>query len=198
MTIDEPWMPCCGERRADPLVEAEAQALVEVALRGVELDPLDDLGLGRQVELDLLLGAAQQERADALAQPLERRRPRRTSRSGGGRWRRTTRRRPSRPGIARSNCDHSSPRWFSIGVPVTQKRLRGAQRGGRAAAAGCRGFLSAWASSKMTVVQRISRKQLDVAHERLVRGDEQRRAGERRQVLGAVGAEVHDRAQARA
>ena len=31
---------------------------------------------------------------------------------------------PSRPGISKLKIAHSSPRWFSIGVPVRQRRMR--------------------------------------------------------------------------
>ena len=76
----------------------------------------------RQLRRDLLLGAAQDERPQraraAIASVLvvARRAPR---------WRAgrpTTV--PSRPGFRNSNRLHSSPRWFSIGVPLSASRCR--------------------------------------------------------------------------
>ena len=51
---------------------ASADALVEVALGAAELDPLDDLGLRRQVRRHLLLGPAQHERPHAARQHARR------------------------------------------------------------------------------------------------------------------------------
>ena len=42
--------------------------------------------------------------------------------------RRSACRSPSSPGIRKANCDHSSPRWFSIGVPVRHSRCRASSR----------------------------------------------------------------------
>ena len=53
---------------------------------------------------------------------------------------------PSRPGSTASNCAHSSPRWFSSGVPVIAMRWR-ADSSRTTRAAWLRAFLIACASS---------------------------------------------------
>ncbi len=56
--------------------------------------------------------------------------------------------RPRRPGFKNSKIDHSSPRWFSTGVPVSARRC--SARISRQALADCdAAFLIAWASSRM-------------------------------------------------
>ncbi len=74
-------------------------------------------------------------------------------RSMGVRNRRRKRRSsPSMSGIRKSSRDHSSPRWFSNGVPVRHSRCR--EVSARVAwAALLRGFLIAWASSRMSRCQ---------------------------------------------
>ena len=56
---------------------------------------------------------------------------------------------PSMPGLRNSKIDQSSPRWFSIGVPLIARRCR--PRSKRAAlAAWLSAFLIACASSRIT------------------------------------------------
>ena len=57
---------------------------------------------------------------------------------------------PSRPGIRNANCDHSSPRLFSIGVPDRHSRWRVSSRH-TAWVAFAAGLLIAWASSSTTM-----------------------------------------------
>jgi hypothetical protein len=57
-----------GDLLADLAVQGQAHGFVEVALRFAEFDVLDDLALRRQLRGHLLLGAAQQEGADARGQ----------------------------------------------------------------------------------------------------------------------------------
>ena len=59
-----------GDLGADTFVQQQAQVFVAFALRCAEFDQLDDLGLGRQLAGDPLLGAAQHEGSDPC---LERR-----------------------------------------------------------------------------------------------------------------------------
>ncbi len=60
-----------GDFVADLLVHGQAHGLVDVTLRLVELDPVDDFGLGRQFGGHLFLGPAQQEGFDATVQMLQ-------------------------------------------------------------------------------------------------------------------------------
>ena len=79
----------------------------------------DDSVLGGSSGATSLLGAAQDERPHAAGAGL---RPARlVAFSIGVRNARAkcSSGSPSRPGIRKSNSDHSSPRWFSIGVPVS-------------------------------------------------------------------------------
>ena len=46
---------------------------------------------------------------------------------------------PSSPGLRKSNSDHSSPRWFSTGVPDRQRRWRGVDARARRGGPGCAG-----------------------------------------------------------
>ena len=55
----------------------------------------------------------------------------------------------SRPGARKLNCDHSSPRWFSSGVPVSASRCRAFSEPAALAAA-VRAFLMFCASSRIT------------------------------------------------
>ena len=78
------------------------------------------LGPRRQLRRDLLLRAPQDER------PQRRATARRASpRSASRRARRAAANAdaaPSRPGLRNSNRLHSSPRWFSTGVPLSASR----------------------------------------------------------------------------
>ena len=106
------------------------------------------LGLLGQILDDLGLGAAEDER---LRGPWPARRGRR--RRGRRRCRLAyflkTVSLPSMPGFKNSKIDQSSPRWFSIGVPLMASRCR--PRSSRAALADwLSAFLIAWASSRIT------------------------------------------------
>ena len=59
-----------GQRRAHRLVHRQADGLVQVALVAVEVDSHHHLGLGRQLLRHRLLGAAEQEGADAAHQQV--------------------------------------------------------------------------------------------------------------------------------
>ena len=84
------------------------------------------LGSRRQLRRDLLLRPPQDERPQRRA-PAARR-----SSSPSPRDRRSRAERgraaPSSPGFRNSNRLHSSPRWFSIGVPLSARRCRAAQQ----------------------------------------------------------------------
>ena len=56
---------------------------------------------------------------------------------------------PRKPGSRKSNCAHSSPRWFSIGVPVRHSRWRARSRR-TAFAAWLPVFFTVCASSRMS------------------------------------------------
>ena len=56
---------------------------------------------------------------------------------------------PSMPGLRNSKIDHSSPRWFSIGVPLIARRCRAFRSNLAALADWLSAFLIAWASSRM-------------------------------------------------
>jgi hypothetical protein len=49
-------------------MHGEADGFVEIVLRRLHLDALDDFGLGRQLVCNLFLGASQQEGFDPLGQ----------------------------------------------------------------------------------------------------------------------------------
>ena len=59
---------------------------------------------------------------------------------------------PRKPGINRSKCAQSSPRWFSSGVPVTHRRCRTSSRRS-APAARLPAFLTICASSRISRCQ---------------------------------------------
>ena len=56
---------------ADFFVHCQAHGFVNVALRLIEIDPVDDLGFGRQFGGHLFLGAAQQKRFYPTVQVLK-------------------------------------------------------------------------------------------------------------------------------
>ena len=134
-------------------------ALAEQGLAVVGPQVLVDLPLGRlhvavegllelvgQVLDDLRLGPAEDERPEGAGQQSAR------AVVGGPApevCRLKTPAVPSMPGLRNSKIDQSSPRWFSIGVPVIARRCR--PFSSRAALADwLSAFLIAWASSRMT------------------------------------------------
>ena len=97
--------------------------------------------------------------------------------------------RPSRPGLRNSKIEPSSPRWFSIGVPVSARRCLPVSR--RQALAVCEvAFLIAWASSRITVSEVDGREIADVAADGAVCRDDQVGRGEFVPQLFAVAARV--------
>jgi hypothetical protein len=74
------------------------------------------------------LAPAQDEGPHAAASNCAPQRSRRASRSACANVRRKLRASPRKPGIRKWNCAHSSPRWFSSGVPVRHSRWRASVR----------------------------------------------------------------------
>ena len=113
---------------AHAFVHREANRFVEIALRSAELDPRDDFGLlaaGRARRLPWC-GAL---KTVAVAPPSARGAAyRRVFRSACERGARNCVRSPSKPGTANAKIDHSSSRWFSIGVPVSARRCAARKR----------------------------------------------------------------------
>ena len=60
----------CGDGLADAFVHGGADGFVEVLLRGVEFDEVDEFGFRRQFLGHLVLGAAEDERGDAFFEHL--------------------------------------------------------------------------------------------------------------------------------
>ena len=119
--------PSSAEQRDDVLARRRADGVVDGALAVVELDAQDRVGARRQLGRDLVLEAAQHERADALAQRRggARRAPRR---SGARSDPRSRERPPSRPRLVKCIRLHSSSSRFSTGVPVSASRNDARQR----------------------------------------------------------------------
>ncbi len=122
------------------------QLVVAAPLLGLHVAVEGLLGLLGKVLDDLLLGASEDERPQRLGQQdaidlLERRSPAPT-------YFLKTVSLPSMPGFRNSKIDQSSPRWFSIGVPLIASLWR--LRSSRAALADwLSAFLIAWASSRI-------------------------------------------------
>ena len=123
-----------------------AQFVVELALGGLQLAVDGLLGLGGKFRRHLLLGAAQDERPQRVGQQAAgflvgiARRPAGQFEDAG---------RAEHAGLRNSNSDHSSPRWFSTGVPLSARRWL--PRSSRAALAdSVLAFLMACASSSTT------------------------------------------------
>ena len=141
----------------DPASMSSTDGLVERGLLGGEVAPDLHLDLVRQVGDDRLVGLqpAQHERPggplaarrspSCVAVPLDRDREAAAGTVSAG---------PSRPGLENSMIDHSSARRFSTGVPVSASRVRGRERRGPPAPAGCARFLMFCASSQTTRPQR--------------------------------------------
>ncbi len=105
------------------------------ALRSCEA--LEDVDARGQLGGNVLLAAAQDEGAHALGEQLRPARSRPASRWGRASGRGSCAASPRKPGIRKSNWAHSSPRWFSSGVPVRHRRCGACSlRTARGAAAG--------------------------------------------------------------
>ena len=92
---------------------------------------------------------------------------------------------PSSPGIRKANCDHSSSRLFSIGVPERHSRWP-ALSWHTARVALASGLLMACASSSTTMCQALVLHRLDIAREHHVGGDHDMDAGELAAALVAI------------
>ena len=123
------------------------ELLVDLPLRRLHVAVEGLLGLLGEVLDDLRLGPAEDERPERLGQQdavvvLE-------AAPAPAACFLKTEAVPSMPGLRNSKIDQSSPRWFSIGVPLIARRCR--PRSSRAAlAAWLSAFLIAWASSRIT------------------------------------------------
>ena len=142
----------CGRRRA-----RRRGCLVELALLAAQLDgdasaPSSAAAPSRR---RASCGAGRTARRPRAARRGARRRPAArwaAARSGG-----SDSSSPSRPGVRKSKSDHSSPRWFSTGVPVRHRRCSAGTRS-TARRAWLRAFLIACASSSTTRWKRCSAK----------------------------------------
>ena len=119
----ESWIS--PDRRFDPPEQRNAvvlaQLVIELSLLRFELAIHCLLGFGRQFTRHLLLGSAQDKRPQRVTQQAARFLsglridPPATLKALAA---------PSIPGLRNSNRVHSSPRWFSTGVPLIARRCR--------------------------------------------------------------------------
>ena len=123
------------------------EVLVELPLRRLEVAEQGLLELLGEVLDDLRLGPPEDERPEG-AGPASDRAPSSAAEAPEACFLKTEAV-PSIPGLRNSKIDQSSPRWFSIGVPLMARRCR--PLSSRAAlAAWLSAFLIACASSRIT------------------------------------------------
>ena len=161
----------------ESIAVVDPQLVVAAPLLGFHVAVEGLLGLLGQVLDDLLLGAAEDERPQGLGQQDAVG----SRRAGAGpplAYFLKTVSLPSMPGLRNSKIDQSSPRWFSIGVPLMARRCRAAEQ------AGGLGRLAVGVLDRLGLVEdhvvELEVGQLgDIGAERAVGGDDQVVLGER-------------------